>query len=93
MEKLGHALLSRLLTGIVIKSGFVGSLHTKVNNCHGIVSNCLVVEWETSQVHIYGTMVGLVLDSLNEDGGEGVNPVQLVIGDNHKQWEKGFPDG
>ncbi len=39
------------------------------------------------------TMVGFVLDSLGEDGCEGVNSIQLVVGDDHVQWEKGFPDG
>jgi hypothetical protein len=90
-EKLGHALLGCLVPGVVIEVGFVGGLRTNVNDCHGIVSNCLVVEWETSQA--YGTMVGFVLDSLGEDDLEGLNPVQLVVGDDHEQWEKGFPDG
>jgi hypothetical protein len=39
-----------------------------------------------------GTMVGFLLDSLSEDGREGVNPIQLVIRDGHELWEKGFPD-
>ncbi len=38
-------------------------------------------------------MVGFMLDSLGEDGCEGVNPIQLVIGDDHEQWENGFLDG
>ena len=86
MEKLGHALFHHLVTGIVIKLGLVGSLCTNVNNCCGFVSNRLVGEWETSRVYKFGTMVGFVLDSLGEDGCEGVNPVQLVIGDDHEQW-------
>ena len=47
----------------------------------------------TSHAYKFGTMVGFVLDSLGEDGCEGVNFVQLVIADDHEQWEKGFPDG
>jgi hypothetical protein len=78
-EKLGHALLGRLVTGIVIKSRFVGSLCTNTNNCRGIVSNRLVVEWETSQAYKFGTIFGFVLDSLGEDGCEGVSPIQLVV--------------
>ncbi len=93
MEKLGHALFGRLVTGVVIKSGFVGSLRTNANNCLGIVSNCLVVEWKTSQAYKFGVMVGFVLDCLSEDGCEGVNSVQLVVEDDHEQWEKGYPDG
>ncbi len=77
-EKFGHASLGHLVNGVVIEAGFVGSLHTNVNNCCGVVSNCLVVEWETSWAYKFGTMVGFVLDSLGEDGHEGVNPVQLV---------------
>ena len=63
------------------------------NNYHGIVRNFLVVEWETSWAYKFGTMVSFLLDSLGEDGCEGVNSVQLVVGDDHEQWEKGFPDG
>jgi hypothetical protein len=64
-----------------------------VNDCRGVVSDRLVVEWETSQAYKFGTMVGFVLDSLGEDDREGVTPIQLVIGDDNEQWEKGFPDG
>jgi hypothetical protein len=93
-EKFRPASFGRLVTGVVIKSGFVGSLRTNVNDCRGIISDCLVVEWETSRVYEFGTIVGFVLDSLGEDGNEGVNnSVQLVIGDDHEQWEKGFLDG
>jgi hypothetical protein len=93
VEKFGHAALGRLVTGIVIELGFVGSLRTNANNRCGVVSNSLVVEWETSRVYKFGTMVGFVFDSLGENGREGVNPVQLVVGDDHEQWEKGFLDG
>ncbi len=86
VEKLGHASLGCLVTGVVIELGFVGGLCTNTNDCNGIVSNHLVVEWETSRTYKFGTMVGFVLDSLGEDGCEGVNPVQLVIGDDHEQW-------
>ncbi len=83
-------MFGRLVTGVVIESGFVDSLCRNANNCCGIVSNHLVVEWETSRVYKFGTMVGFVLDSLGEDGCEGVNSIQLVIGDNHDQWRKVF---
>jgi hypothetical protein len=84
-------LFSHLVTGVVIKLGF--SLRTNANNCRGIVSNYLVVEWEMSRAYKFGTMVGFLLDSLGEDGCEGVNSVQLVVGADHKQWKKGFPGG
>jgi hypothetical protein len=63
----------------------VGSLPTNTNNCHGVVSNCLVVEWEMSWAYKCGTMVGFVLDGLSDDGCEGVNPIQLVVGDDQEQ--------
>jgi hypothetical protein len=63
-----------------------------MNNCCGIVSNRLVIEWETSRVYKFGTMVGFLLNSLGEGGCEGVSSVQLVVGDDHEQWGKGFPD-
>ncbi len=44
MEKLGHTLFGHLVTGTVIESGFVVSLRTNSNGCHGVVSNRLVVE-------------------------------------------------
>jgi hypothetical protein len=93
VEKLGHTSLSCLVTGIVIKAGFVGGLRMNANDCHGVISNSLVIEWEKSRAYKFGTMVGFVLDSLGEDGREGVNPIQLVIGDDHEQCEKGFLDG
>jgi hypothetical protein len=71
----------------------MGSLRTNVSDCRGIVSDRLVVEWETSRAYEFGTMVSFVLDSLGEDGCEGVNSIQLVIGDDQEQWEKGFLDG
>ncbi len=86
-------MLHHLVTGVVIKLGFVGGLCTNANNCCGIISNPLVIEWETSRAYKFGTTVGFVLDGLGEDGREGVNPIQLVLGDDHEQWEKGFLDG
>ncbi len=61
----------------------MGSLRTNPNNCHGVVSNHLVVEWKTIRAYKFGAMVGFIPDSLGEDGCEGVNSVQLVIRDDH----------
>ncbi len=61
-EKLRHTLFGRLLTGIVIKLGFVGGLRTNANNFPVVIRNCFVVEWETSWAYKFGTMVGFVLD-------------------------------
>ncbi len=92
-KKLGHVSLSRLVTGVVVKLGFMGSLCPHAHNCCGIVVNQLVVEWETGWAYKFGTVIGFVLDGLGEDGHEGVNPVQLVVGDDHEKGEKGLPDG
>ncbi len=46
-----------------------------------------------SWAYKFDTMVGFALDSLGKDGCEGVDSVQLVVGDDQEQWEKGFPDG
>ncbi len=40
-EKLGHALLVCLITGIVIESGFVDGLRMNTNKCCGNISNRL----------------------------------------------------
>ncbi len=44
VDKFGDALLGCLVTGVVIMSGFVGSLRMNANDHRGIVSNHLVVE-------------------------------------------------
>ena len=38
-------------------------------------------------------MVGFVLDGLCEDGYEGMDSLQLVVGNDHEEGEKSFPDG
>jgi hypothetical protein len=92
-EKFDNAPLSRLVTGIVIKSGFMGSIRMNANDQRGVIGNQLVVEWETSRAYKFGTMVGFILDGLSEDSHEGVNPVQLVVGDDHEKGQKGLPNG
>ena len=62
-EKLGHASFGQLVTGVVIESGFVGSLRTNANDCRVIVSDRLVIEWETGRSYEFSTMVGFVLGS------------------------------
>jgi hypothetical protein len=71
----------------------MGSLCTNANDHHVIVSNQLVVEQKPGRVYKFSTVAGFVLDSLSEDGHEGVNPVQLVVGDEHEKGEEGLPDG
>jgi hypothetical protein len=92
-EKFGPALLGRLVTGIVIKLGFVGSLRMNTNNHCCIISNSLFLEWKTSWAYEFGTIVSFLLDIFSEDSRDKVNPIQLVVGDAHEQWEKGLLDG
>jgi hypothetical protein len=92
-EKFGHALLGRLVTGLVAKSGFMGSLHMNASNQRGIFGNRLVVEWEMGRAYKFDTVVGFVLGGLGENGCEEVHPIQLVVGVDHEKGEKGLPDG
>jgi hypothetical protein len=90
-EKFGHALFGCLVTGVVIERGFVGSFRTNAKTV--VMLSGIVIEWEMSRAYKFGAMVSFILDSLSEDGCEGVNSIQLVVEDDHEQWEKGFPDG
>ena len=38
-------------------------------------------------------MFGFVLDGLREDGREGVDSIQLVVGNDYEEGKKHFPDG
>ncbi len=71
----------------------MGRLRTNANDRCGVVSNQLVVEWERSRAYKFCTMVGFVFDGLGKDGHEGVNPIQLVVGDDHEKGRKGLLDG
>ncbi len=92
-EKFGHALLGRLVTGIVIELEFMGSLHTNANDHRGVIGNGLVIEWETVRAYKFGTVASFVLEGLSEDGHEGVNPIKLVTANDHEKGEKGLSDG
>jgi hypothetical protein len=52
VEKLGHTLFGCLVTGVVIKLGFVGSLCTNASNCWAVISNHPVIEWETRHTNL-----------------------------------------
>ena len=42
---------------------------------------------------LVAAMFGFVLDGLREDGREGVDSIQLVVGNDHEEGKKCFPDG
>ncbi len=69
LEEFGDATLGRLVAGIVIEAGFVGSLGANMDNSHGVVGNVPVVEGEAGRPDELGVaMVGFVLGGLHEDG-------------------------
>jgi hypothetical protein len=81
-EEFGGPTHGCLVTSVVIKAGFVGSLCTYSDHHGSVVGNILVVEGEAGRAYkCCIAVVGFVLDSLHEDGGEGVLPGQLIIGD------------
>jgi hypothetical protein len=93
MKEFCDASFGPLVTGVVIKAGFMGSLCLNVDDCYGIVGDVFVVEGEADGPDKLGVaMVGFVLGGIHEDGREGMGSFQLVIPDDHEQWEKGLPD-
>jgi hypothetical protein len=82
MEELGNAMICCLVTGVVVKAGFMGSLRTNGDDHRGIVSDHLVVEWKPGWAYELGiAVVEFVVSSLGEDGHEGVYPIELILGD------------
>ncbi len=87
------ASFGRLVTGVVVKVGFMGGLCLNADDCHGIVGDVFVVEGEADRPDKLGiAMVGFVLGGIHKDGREGMDSFKLVIRDDHEQWEKGLPD-
>jgi len=93
-KKFGDATLGRLVTGVVIEAGFVDSLCMNTDDCRGIVGDVFIVEGEAEGLYKFGVaMVGFVLGGIREDGREGIDSIQLVIGNDHEERKKRFPDG
>ncbi len=87
------ASFGRLVTGVVVKVGFMGGLCSNTDDCCGIVGNVFVVEGEADGPDKLGiAMVGFVLGGIREYGREGMDSFHLIIRDDHEQWEKGLPD-
>ncbi len=73
-EEFGDAMFGCLVAGVVVKAGFVGSLSANTDTGCGVIGNVPVVEGEVGRPNeCGGTMVGLVLGSLCEDGREGMD--------------------
>ena len=61
-KEFGDASFGRLVTGIVIKAGFMGGLCLNVDNCCGVVGDVFIVEGETGGPDELGVAVfGFVL--------------------------------
>ena len=72
----------------------MGHLCTNSNDSRGVVGNVFIVEREAGGTYeLVVAMFGFVLDGLREDGHEGVDSVQLVVGNDHEEGKKRFPDG
>jgi len=79
-------MFGRFVTGVVIKAGFVGRLCTHSDDSRGIVGDVFIVEREAGGTYeLVVAMFGFVLDSLHEDGREGVDSIQLVVGNDHEE--------
>jgi len=93
-EKFGDATLGCFLAGVVIKAGFVSRICTNPDDCRGIVGDVFIVEREAGGTYeLVVAMFGFVLDGFREDSREGVDAIQLVIGYDHEERRKRFPDG
>jgi hypothetical protein len=73
-EELGNTTFGCLITGVVVKVGFVGVLGANTDDGCGVISNVLVVEGEAGRPDKLGaTMVSFVLGGLCEGGCEGMD--------------------
>jgi hypothetical protein len=93
-EKLGNATLGRFVTGIVIKAGFMGRLCTNPDDRRGVIGDVFIVEREANGTYeCVVAMFGFVLGDFREDSREGVDSIQLVVGNDHEEGKQRFPDG
>ena len=83
MENFGGPTLGRLVTGKVIKAGFVGQFRVDANNRGGIVGNADVVERQVDGMDEGGAMVGGIPCRICEEAHEGIDPPELIVGDLH----------
>ena len=87
-KKFDNVTFGRFVTGLVIKTGFMGRLCTNPDNCCGIVGNVFIVEGEADGAYKFGVaMFSFVLGSLREDSREGVDSYQLFIRNDHEEGE------
>jgi hypothetical protein len=93
-KKFGNATFGRFVTGVVIEAGFMGCLCTNPDDCRGIVVDVLIVEGEADGMYECGVaMFSFVLGGFREDSCERMEAIQLIIGNDHEEGKKRFPDG
>ncbi len=72
----------------------MGRLCTNSDDCRGIVGNVFIVVGEADGTYEFVVaMVGFIFGGLHEDGREGLDSIQLIIGNDHEEGKKRFPDG
>jgi hypothetical protein len=72
----------------------MGRLCTNPDDCRGVVGDVFIVEGEADGTYEFCVaMVRFVLGSLREDSREGMEAIQLIIGNDHEKGKKRFPDG
>ncbi len=92
-EEFGGPTLCRLVAGVVVKAGFVGRFLSNANKHGGVVRDVTVIEWQLDGAfERIATMVGSVRHCIQQDGREGVDPPELVVGDLHQDQEEHLPD-
>ncbi len=93
LEEFGGPTLRCLVAGVVVNAGFVGRFRSNANNRGGIVCNVTVIEGQSDGAfERIATMVGGVRHCITQDGCEGVDPPELVVGDLHQDWEERLPN-
>jgi len=63
----------------------VGSLCTNTDDCRGVIGNVFIMEGEGGSYKFVVAMFSFVLSSICEDGREGMDSIQLVVGDDHEE--------
>jgi hypothetical protein len=93
-KEFGNAMFGRFVTGVVIEAGIMGRLRSNLDDCRGVVGDVFVAEREAGGTYEFGVaMFGFVLDGVREDGREGMDAIQLVIGNDHEERQNTLSDG
>jgi len=67
-KEFGHPSFGRLVTGVVIKAGFVGHLCMDTDDCHCVVGDVFMVEGEAGGPYEFGVaMFGFVIGGISEE--------------------------